>query len=60
MGVKGPLERMIQQVENGVQRADRKVRVDSVEYDAKCYRVGIGGTIRLDLKRTELIAPKHW
>lgn len=60
MGARTPLEKMVQQIENGVERVDRKVKVDNIEYDARCRRAGNGPTIRLDLRRVELVLPRPW
>lgn len=58
MGARTPLERMIQQVENGVGGVGRRVKIDGIEYDAKCYRTGMSAITRLDLKRVWLVSSK--
>lgn len=51
MGARTPLERLVQQIEWGVKRMDRDIKVDNIEYEVMAYRAG--STIRVDLNKKE-------
>lgn len=53
MGVRTPLEKMVQQIEWGVNRVEKDVTIDKVEYKVKCYRPNMAIRINLVRKRRQ-------